>query len=600
MNARQNIELRAAPVNGHEVIVLSAGTGATGGGVYAVGTTVNITAGTPPTGQQFKDWTSSASNVIFANANSAATMFIMPANAVTVTANFEAAVKSTYAVSVSAGMGSTGAGNYEAGATVSITVGTPPTGKRFKNWSGGVSFANASSESTTFTMPANAVTVTAVFEDISTTPTTYAVTVTSAGTGATGGGNYASGATVSINAGTAPSGYVFNQWTGTSGVNFTNANSAATTFTMPSNAVTVTANFVMVTYHVTVSSTGTGATGGGDYTQGMTVSISAGTPPSGQVFDKWTSSSNGVNFANANSASTAFTMPANAVAVTAGFKVAPTYKVTISGGYVVNNSDSYAVGTPISIKAGRSIGGRGFGSWICNSGCQDITIDLTKPEATFTMPAHDIKITVKFADEFTDDRDGTLYKTVTIDGKTWMKWELSYKPTSGNSWCYDGKSQNCTDFGRLYDYKTAAGGYFAFKEEGKPGLRGICPAGWHMPSRWEWGELAKAAGGTGDYGAEGAGGNALKSTSGWGNSGNGTDILGFEARPNGYRTPNGAFNNFGKRVGWWTISGTTYIKNGEEYFDKGYRRYLGNDFDNVDEEAVNPDYGFYVRCVENW
>jgi len=76
------------------------------------------------------------------------------------------------------------------------------------------------------------------------TPTTYAVIVSSAGTSATGGGSYAVGATVSISAGTAPNGQQFKNWTSANGVTFANANSATTTFTMPSKAVTVTAYFV--------------------------------------------------------------------------------------------------------------------------------------------------------------------------------------------------------------------------------------------------------------------------------------------------------------------------------------------------------------------
>ena len=154
----------------------------------------------------------------------------------------------TYAVAVSSvGTGTTGGGNYVAGATVSINAGTPPAGQRFVNWttsSAGVSFANANSANTTFTMPANAVTVTAVFEQI-----TYAVTVSSAGAGASGGGSYAAGATVSISAGMPPAGQQFVNWTTAStGVTFANANNASTTFTMPENAVTVTANFEPLPY----------------------------------------------------------------------------------------------------------------------------------------------------------------------------------------------------------------------------------------------------------------------------------------------------------------------------------------------------------------
>jgi hypothetical protein len=76
------------------------------------------------------------------------------------------------------------------------------------------------------------------------TPATYTVTVVSEGTGATGGGNYAENATVTINAGTAPAGKYFTHWTTDDGVTFTHAASATTDFTMPAKAVTVTAVFV--------------------------------------------------------------------------------------------------------------------------------------------------------------------------------------------------------------------------------------------------------------------------------------------------------------------------------------------------------------------
>jgi len=159
----------ANQASGYTVTVLSVGAGASGGGNYAAGATVSISAGTAPTGQQFKNWTSSSDGVIFADANSATTTFIMPSNAVTVTAVFEAgATAATYAVTVSsAGTGAIGGGNYEAGATVAIWAGTAPADRQFKNWTSsgnGVLFADANNEITTFVMPANPVTVTAVFE----------------------------------------------------------------------------------------------------------------------------------------------------------------------------------------------------------------------------------------------------------------------------------------------------------------------------------------------------------------------------------------------------------------------------------------------------
>jgi hypothetical protein len=86
-------------------------------------------------------------------------------------------------------------------------------------------------------MPSNAVTVTATYKDAPVT--TYTLTVTSG----TGGGSYAANAQVPITANTAPSGKVFDQWTSSNGGSFANVNSTSTTFTMPSNAVTVTATY---------------------------------------------------------------------------------------------------------------------------------------------------------------------------------------------------------------------------------------------------------------------------------------------------------------------------------------------------------------------
>ena len=88
-------------------------------------------------------------------------------------------------------------------------------------------------------MPAQAVTVTAVYEDIP--PVTYEVTVTNG----TGSGSYAEGADVVITANAPESGKQFKEWSGAEGLTFTNgsATSAAATFTMPEQEVTVTATY---------------------------------------------------------------------------------------------------------------------------------------------------------------------------------------------------------------------------------------------------------------------------------------------------------------------------------------------------------------------
>ena len=82
------------------------------------------------------------------------------------------------------------------------------------------------------------------------------------------------------------------------------------TYTDGTNSV-----WVSVKYTLTVS----GGTGSGSYASGAKVNISANKAPAGKTFDKWIGGDGGT-FANATSATTMFTMPANVATVTATYK----------------------------------------------------------------------------------------------------------------------------------------------------------------------------------------------------------------------------------------------------------------------------------------
>jgi len=233
----------------------------------------------------------------------------------------------------------TGGGQYKAGEIVSISANAPGTGRTFSGWtstSTNVVFTSTTNAETTFIMPAENVVITANYTGEVTNPNepsnpsgTYTLTVNNG----TGGGQFAQGTTVTITANTPNAGASFVNWTTTAtGVTFASATASTTTFQMPASNVTVTANFSDGTggqpsggnnnntkkYKVTVNY----GSGSGEYAAGATVNITANAPESSsRVFSRWTTNNSGLGFANANSVSTSFVMPAADVTVTANYKV---------------------------------------------------------------------------------------------------------------------------------------------------------------------------------------------------------------------------------------------------------------------------------------
>lgn len=126
----------------------------------------------------------------------------------------------------------TGSGNHDYGSTVNIEADPAPAGMHFKEWqTSDVTLANPGDALTGFTMPDNAVALTAVYE-----ANRHDVAVT----GGSGGGNYGTGDTVSITADPAPRGMRFREWQ-TADVTLPDPSAASTGFTMPDHDVNLTA-----------------------------------------------------------------------------------------------------------------------------------------------------------------------------------------------------------------------------------------------------------------------------------------------------------------------------------------------------------------------
>jgi len=190
---------------------------------------------------------------------------------------------------------------------------------------------------------------------------------------------------------------------------------------------------------------------------------------------------------------------------------------------------------------------------------------------------------------------GQTYKTVKIGNQTWMAENLNYKPNAETtSECYSYSNDNCATYGRLYNWRTAmdlpsscSDNECAKQIQSKH--KGICPSGWHIPSKAEWEVLSNYV--QKDKVCNNCDAKFLKTTSGWNFDGNGTNAYGFSAQPGGW----GKFPNFfdmGGNGNWWSSS---------EYDAYGaYARNMNPTYDYTDWDTYsNKMTAFSIRCLKN-
>ena len=223
-----------------------------------------------------------------------------------------------------------------------------------------------------------------------------------------------------------------------------------------------------------------------------------------------------------------------------------------------------------------------------------ITIDTSRhdPDSVGVWHFYDSKeshMNPAFAyGEMTDSRDGNVYKTTQIGGKTWMAENLNYFDIEGaassikNDWCYWDKPENCESAGRLYTWKVA---------------KRVCPEGWRLPTNEDWTALLKAvaADSVNEILWKGAG--KLKSVNGWENEGSGTDDYGFTALPAGqkfFTRVQDGFSFHGCSAFFWA---STEAEEGAAD-TLAYQMSLDCSNDNIIINTVKKINGFSVRCVK--
>lgn len=186
-------------------------------------------------------------------------------------------------------------------------------------------------------------------------------------------------------------------------------------------------------------------------------------------------------------------------------------------------------------------------------------------------------------DDFKDERDGKVYKTIKIGQQIWFAENLAFDSGTG-CWVYENKKSYINQFGYLYDYKTA---------------QQVCPSGWHLPSEGDWQELEIELGinNSGLISFESSRGEPfgakLKNTTVWAvtSISPADNSSGFAALPGGMRTTNWEFGFLRSRGYWWSA---TLNKT-----NSAWGRNLSNSDNGIHRDSYDLTYGFSVRCVRD-
>ena len=236
------------------------------------------------------------------------------------------------------------------------------------------------------------------------------------------------------------------------------------------------------------------------------------------------------------------------------------------------------------------------------------------------------------------DHEGNVYATVQIGEQCWMRDNLrtTTSPSTGTylivadaGWTFTGKqarwynNDSATyapmNYGLLYNWNAAvdtfntAYGETSVNTSGSDAVsliftrnrRGICPAGWHLPSEAEWTALANYVGSQSEYTCDNNSNNiakALASTEGWDSysgecnpgdqSVTANNATGFSAVPVGKYWLDG-FNNASNRTYFWSSPENNYGSS------NAYCCSLNFNSPNVGWGHEGKFSGFSVRCLRD-
>ena len=184
-----------------------------------------------------------------------------------------------------------------------------------------------------------------------------------------------------------------------------------------------------------------------------------------------------------------------------------------------------------------------------------------------------------------------------------MAENLNYADSSktpslkGNSWCYNENNEKCKEYGRLYTWMAAIDSVALAMDKNHPqncgngticeihgDVQGVCPTGWHLPSKSEWELLIDRA----------IDSKSLKSQMGWLYGQEGNDDYGFSALPGGVLYRSIGFQEDGSMTSFWSSSegdGNVVSKSlANRIYMHDYTLVLSG------EQKI---HGFSIRCIKD-
>ena len=356
-----------------------------------IGDTVKIKAESRE-GYVFDRWEVSYGDVVVDDKNAEETTFTMPDSMVVLTARYKAMQ------SITLENGKAYAGGEE---ITTAKKGTEVTikaddlgGKVFDRWeivSGNVTLKDADKAETTFTMPAEPISLKAVYNTIHSIHTTFCTADPASAI---------VGTEITVTAETRE-GYKFDGWEASDGVKLAEDGLTAK-FTMPDHDVTIEAKYKQ--YHSIEVSKGTATDAEGNpissAVEGTEIWIEIDREqrnPDEFEFNRWLSAPEDLEIANRKAERTCFTMPDEAVKVEAKFL--HLREITVHDGttYVEGEEGGIAkAGQTVTVKADE-IPGLKFDHWTVDSENVTLTtVDEATGEATFEMVNEPVELTAHY------------------------------------------------------------------------------------------------------------------------------------------------------------------------------------------------------------